>query len=272
MQNLLNNINNEKNLNILEDKDNNCIFTQQVINSINNFTNQTIEEEKNKNEKTNNNNNNNSNNNNFNINNINCNNHNNNFILLQNYYNNDYKNKKHKKTKNNYTTNHVNNIGSSDDMNSITDINFISDDNVEDDFSKKDMKLFDDKIFKNIKTRHTRLSKSKPIIDLNKILFNNDNSKYNINSSNSRGFMKQTDYGSFAESNLYINKVREDLNNRNKKNDIERYISKSKRNSVYSNLYGISNKKSNENKNSNADINIMPANKIKGLFKPPSFF
>ena len=25
--------------------------------------------------------------------------------------------------------------------------------------------------------------------------------------------MKQTDYGSFAESNLYINKVREDLNN-----------------------------------------------------------
>ena len=270
MQNLLNNINNinnEKNLNILEDKDNNCIFTQQVINSINNFTNQTLEEEKNKNEKSNNNN-----NNNFNINNINCNNHNNNFILLQNYYNNDYKNKKYKKTKNNYTTNHVNNIGSSDDMNSITDLNFISDDNVEDDFSKKDMKLFDDKIFKNIKTRHTRLSKSKPIIDLNKILFNNDNSKYNINSSNSRGFMKHTDYGSFAESNLYINKVREDLNNRNKKNDIERYISKSKRNSVYSNLYGISNKKSNENKNNNADINIMPANKIKGLFKPPSFF
>ena len=267
IQNLLKNINNQKmsnNLNNLEDNnDTNTIFTQNVINSINNFSNRSIEEDTTK--KINNIND---------INKINCNNQNNNFILLQNYYhneNNNKNNKKYIKAKSNYITK---NYGPSNEMNSPTDINFISDDNTD-----NNIKFFDEKIFKNMKTRHTRLCKSKPIISLNSI-FDNENSKSNISNNisgiNSKKYNRHVS-GSYADNHLYLDKVREDYLKRNNNNNIfgiERYITKNKRNSVYTNLYRINNinKKTNHyNKNNNYDYNIMPVNNFKGIFKPLIF-
>jgi len=114
MQNLLNKLEKEKISNNINENDGNdfnkSIFTQNVINSINNFikegNNQIIP-----------------NNSNIinNINNINSNNQSNNFILLQNYYNND--NKKYKKIKNNYNNNYI----TYDNISYITDRNFNSD-------------------------------------------------------------------------------------------------------------------------------------------------
>ena len=263
IQNLLKNINNQKISNKLEDNnDTNTIFTQNVINSINNFSNRSIEEDTTK--KIDNIND---------INNINCNNNqNNNFILLQNYYHNEKNNKSNKKyikAKSNYISN---NYGSSNEMNSPTDINFISDD-----YTDNNIKFFDEKIFKNMKTRHTRLCKSKPIINLNSI-FDNENSKSiisnNISGINSKRYNRHVS-GSYADNHLYLDKVREDYQKRNNNNNIfgiDRYIIKNKRNSVYTNLHRINNIKNNQyNKNNNYDYNIMPVNNFKGIFKPLIF-
>ena len=250
IQDLLNNIKNSK---IKEDTDNsNCIFTQNVINYINNFPNQNRYEETKKII-----------NNNFNykINNINYNNQSNNFILLQNYYNNDTKN---------YRTS-INNFGSFNEKeNNVTDINFISEENSENEIINKDMKLFDEKLFKNIKMKHKRISKSKPTINLvkiNKNIFINGKSEYNKNITNSRGFSKSNLYNTFADSHLYIDKVKEDLQNRNNKIKIEKYTSKSKTNLINSNIYLMNNITNKSSKKNSIDMNIMPANNLKGLFK-----
>ena len=264
MQNLLNNLKKEKISNNIEEEydDNNdlsynnkSIFTQNVINSINNF----IKEDNNQFS---------SNNNIHHINNINSNNHSNNFIVLQNYYNNENNNKKYKKIKINY-----NNYISFDNINYTTDRNFISDRETKQSFNinKNDINELDEKIFKLIKNKHTnRLSKSKPSLNLNLSkpninLFENEN-KYGITSNNSRGFGKSIDYGPFMESNLYFGKIKEDIQSKNKNNEIEWYKSKSKRNSECSNYFNL-NYNNNIITNNNYDVNIMPVNNIKSIFK-----
>ena len=254
VQNLLNNINISKKKINLEDNDkSHCIFTQNVINYINNNSNLNTQEETKKII---------NNNYNYKINNINYNNQSNNFILLQNYYNNDTKN---------YKTSNKNFASFEDMENNVTDINFISEENSENEIiNNKDMKLFDDKLFKNLQIKHKRLSKSKPTINLvkiNKILFNNGNSEYNKNNTNSNWFTKYNNCGSFVERHLYIDKVKEDILNRNKKLKIEKYCSKSKINLFNSNNYMMKNITNKNSKRNSIDMNIMPANNLKGLFK-----
>jgi hypothetical protein len=254
IQNLLKNINNEKMLTNLEDDDNNTIFTQNVINSINNFSSRSIEEDTTT-KKTNN---------------INCNNQNNNFILLQNYYHNENNNKSNKqyiRRKNNYTSNI---FGSYNDINNPTDINILSDDNMGD----NNLKFIDEKIFKNLNIRHTRLSKSRPIMNLNSIFDNEHNKNIfssNISSNNSKRQSRQTNNDSNIESHLYLDRIKEDNKKRNYINGIDKYNTKKNRNSVYSNLYRINNIKDNNNKKNNFDYNIMPVNNFKGIFKPLIF-
>ena len=264
MQNLLNNLKKEKISNNIDEEydgnndlsyNNKSIFTQNVINSINNF----IKEDNNQFS---------SNNNIHHINNINSNNHSNNFIVLQNYYNNENNNKKYKKIKTNY-----NNYISFDNINYTTDRNFISDRETKQSFNinKNDINELDEKIFKLIKNKHTnRLSKSKPSLNLNLSkpninLFENEN-KYGITSNNSRGFGKSIDYGPFMESNLYFGKIKEDIQSKNKNNEIEWYKSKSKINSECSNYFNL-NYNNNIITNNNYDVNIMPVNNIKSIFK-----
>ena len=263
MQNLLNKLEKEKISNNIDENDGNdfnkSIFTQNVINSINNFikegNNQIIP-----------------NNSNIinNINNINSNNQSNNFILLQNYYNND--NKKYKKIKNNYNNNYI----TYDNISYITDRNFNSDrennDNFYSNMNKDNVKILDEKLFKIIKNKNTRLSKSRPSINLNLSkpninIFENQNNKYGITSNNSRGFGKSIDYSPFIESQTFLEKVKDDLQNKN--NDIEQYKPKNKRNTYYSDYYKINN--NNNPLNKNFDINIMPANNIKSIFQYSKF-
>ena len=266
MQNLLNKLEKEKISNDIEENDrsndyNKCIFTQNVINSINNFikegNNQIIP------------------NNNIinNINNINSNNQSNNFILLQNYYNND--NKKYKKTKNNYNNN---NYITHDNISYITDRNFMSDRESNDNFylnmNKSNIKLLDENLFKLIKNKNSRLSKSRPSINLyldkpNINIFENQNNKYGITSNNSRGFGKSIDYGQFNESQIYLEKVNNDL--QNKINDINQYKIKNKRNTYYSDYYKPNVNINNLSNHKNYDVNIMPANNIKSIFQYSKF-
>ena len=268
MQNLLNNLKKEKISNNIEEYDDNSelnynnksIFTQNVINSINNF----IKEENNQFSPENN-------SNIHHINNINSNNHSNNFIVLQNYYNNENNNKKYKKIKTNF-----NNYISFDNSNYTTDRNFISDRESKQSFNmninKNDINELDQKISKLIKNKHNyRLSKSKPSLNLNLSkpninIFENDN-KYGITSNNSRGFGKSIDYGPFVESHTYIDKNKEDRQNKSKNSEIEWYKSKSKRNSDYSSYFNLNYNNNKLNNNINCEINIMPVNNIKSIFK-----
>ena len=156
-------------------------------------------------------------------------------------------------------------------MNNPTDINILSDDNTGD----NNLKFIDEKILKNLNIRHTRLSKSRPILNLNSI-FDSENNKNifssNINSNNnSKRFSRLTNNDSYNENHLYLDRIKEDNKKRNYMNGIEKYITKKNRNSVYSNLYRINNIKSNNNKNNNFDYNIMPVNNFKGIFKPLIF-
>ena len=266
MQNLLNNLKKEKISNNIEEYDDNSelnynnksIFTQNVINSINNF----IKEENNQFSPENN-------SNIHHINNINSNNHSNNFIVLQNYYNNENNNKKYKKIKTNF-----NNYISFDNSNYTTDRNFISDRESKQSFNmninKNDINELDQKISKLIKNKYNyRLSKSKPTLNLSKPninIFENDN-KYGITSNNSRGFGKSIDYGPFVESHTYIDKNKEDRQNKSKNSEIEWYKSKSKRSSDYSSYFNLNYNNNKLNNNNNCEINIMPVNNIKSIFK-----
>ena len=243
MQGLLNELekekissNIEKNVNYIkdinnDDDDNKRIFTQNVINSINNF----IETENNRiisNNQINH------------INNINNNNHNNNFILLQNYYNNEnnyINNRKNKKDKKNYF-----NYISFDDIKKSNDRNIISNreakpsKNKNIQLNKNDINALDEKIYKLIRTKNNRSSKSKPNTEINlnannkRITFLNDE-KYNIYNNNSKRYDKSSD---FLDGHYYLDK----LNEINKNKDIDLFKAKSKRNWNSLNLFGINNK------------------------------
>ena len=238
-----------------EDENNKRIFTQNVINSINNF----IETENNgiiSNNQINN------------INNINNNNHNNNFILLQNYYNNEnnyINNRKNKKPKKNYF-----NYVSFDDINKINarnniserDKKNISNKNIE--FDKNDLKTLDEKIYKLIRTKNVRPSKSKPNIEMDintkkRIPFIN-NDKYNLFNNNSRRFEKSSD---FIDSHFFFDKLNNINNNINTNKNGDLFKSKSKRNWNPLNLFGINNKARLNDQN---EFKIMPVNNIKSLF------
>ena len=257
MQSLLNKLKKEKisnnvaefedNSHVIEDNKN--IFNKNVIESINNFI---------KDENLNNNH----------VNNINSNNHSNNFILLQNYYNNENNNKKYKNSKTFYNKNFI----SYNDIDYSVDRNFLSNRESDEVFytniNRNDINELDEKIFKLIKNNNTRLSKSRPNINLNLSkpdinTFENDNYKYKISSSNSRGFDKSLDNGPFLKSHTYLDKVKQDLKIKN--NDIDLYKSRSKRNSDYSSFLIMNN--NNINSLNNYEINIMPVNNIKSIFK-----
>ena len=236
-----------------EDESNKRIFTQNVINSINNF----LETENSgiiSNNQINH------------INNIN-NNHNNNFILLQNYYNNEnnyINNRKNRKPKRNYY-----NYVSFDDINKINDKNIIStrdknnlnNKNIE--FDKNDLKTLDDKIYKLIRTKNVHPSKSKPNLDINintkkRISFLH-NDKYNIFNNNSKRFEKSTD---LIDSHYFFDKLN-NINNINTSKNGDLFKSKSKRNWNPLNLFGINNKIKLNDEN---EIKIMPVNNIQSLF------
>ena len=234
-----------------EDENNKRIFTQNVINSINNF----IETENSgiiSNNQINH------------INNINNNNHNNNFILLQNYYNNEnnyINSRKNKNPKRNYY-----NYVSFDDINKINiKINIsernkqnLKNNNIE--FDKNDIKTLDEKIYKLIRTKNVRPSKSKPNLEMNintkkRISFLN-NDKYSLFNNNSKRFEKSTD---FIDSHFFFDKI----NNINSNKNSDLFKSKSKRNWNPLNLFGINNKTRINDEN---DLKIMPVNNIKSLF------
>ena len=234
-----------------EDENNKRIFTQNVINSINNF----IETENSgiiSNNQINH------------INNINNNNHNNNFILLQNYYNNEnnyINSRKNKNPKRNYY-----NYVSFDDINKINIKNNISERNKQNlknnniEFDKNDIKTLDEKIYKLIRTKNVRPSKSKPNLEMNintkkRISFLN-NDKYSLFNNNSKRFEKSTD---FIDSHFFFDKI----NNINSNKNSDLFKSKSKRNWNPLNLFGINNKTRINDEN---DLKIMPVNNIKSLF------
>ncbi len=234
-----------------EDENNKRIFTQNVINSINNF----IETENSgiiSNNQINH------------INNINNNNHNNNFILLQNYYNNEnnyINSRKNKNPKRNYY-----NYVSFDDINKINIKNNISERNKQNlknnniEFNKNDIKTLDEKIYKLIRTKNVRPSKSKPNLEMNintkkRISFLH-NDKYSLFNNNSKRFEKSTD---FIDSHFFFDKI----NNINSNKNSDLFKSKSKRNWNPLNLFGINNKTRINDEN---DLKIMPVNNIKSLF------
>ena len=234
-----------------EDENNKRIFTQNVINSINNF----IKTENSgiiSNNQINH------------INNINNNNHNNNFILLQNYYNNEnnyINSRKNKNPKRNYY-----NYVSFDDINKINIKNNISERNKQNlknnniEFDKNDIKTLDEKIYKLIRTKNVRPSKSKPNLEMNintkkRISFLN-NDKYSLFNNNSKRFEKSTD---FIDSHFFFDKI----NNINSNKNSDLFKSKSKRNWNPLNLFGINNKTRINDEN---DLKIMPVNNIKSLF------
>ena len=234
-----------------EDENNKRIFTQNVINSINNF----IETENSgiiSNNQINH------------INNINNNNHNNNFILLQNYYNNEnnyINSRKNKNPKRNYY-----NYVSFDDINKVNIKNNISERNKQNlknnniEFDKNDIKTLDEKIYKLIRTKNVRPSKSKPNLEMNintkkRISFLN-NDKYSLFNNNSKRFEKSTD---FIDSHFFFDKI----NNINSNKNSDLFKSKSKRNWNPLNLFGINNKTRINDEN---DLKIMPVNNIKSLF------
>ena len=234
-----------------EEENNKRIFTQNVINSINNFietensgiiTNNQINHR----------------------NNINTNNHNNNFILLQNYYNNennDINNRKNKKPKKNFfnyvsfdATKKTNErkIISNRDNNQLYNINKKLD--------KSDINILDEKINKLIRTKNNRSSKSKPNLDINvnaqkRISLLNDE-KYKLFNDKSKRLEKSSD---LIESHFFFNKLNIIDTNKN----IDSFKYKSKRNWNSLNLFGINNK---SNINDENQIKIMPVNNIKSLF------
>ena len=266
MQGLLNKLEKEKlsnnfenyddsftNKNNEEDNNNKRIFTQNVINSINNF----IETENNgiiTNNQINH------------INNINNNNHNNNFILLQNYYNNENnyinirKNKKAKKNYFNYVS--FDEIKKPKEKNNISDRENKNLNNKNIKLDKGDINELDEKIYRLIKTKNNRTSKSKPNLETNinankkRISFLNDDN-YRILNNNSKRYDKSSE---FLEGHLFFDK----LNDVNKNKGMDLFKSKSKRNWNSLNLFGINNKLKIHDENS--EIKIMPANNINSLF------
>ena len=235
-----------------EEEDNKRIFTQNVINSINNF----IETENSRfipNNQINH------------INNINNNNHNNNFILLQNYYNNEnsyLNNRKNKKSKrNNFNYVSFDDIKKSNDKNIISDRENknLNNKNIESD--KNDINILDEKIYKLIRTKNNRASKSKPNLEINlnakkRISFLTDN-KYKLFNNNSKRFEKSSD---LINGHFFFDK----LNNLDKNKDSDLFKAKGKRNWNNLNLFGINNKiKINDD---SSEFKIMPVNNIKSLF------
>ena len=250
--------NDDSNINInIEDNNNNInnnkrIFTQNVINSINSF----IETENNgiiTNNQINH------------INNINNNNHNNNFILLQNYYNNEsnyINNRKNKKTKKNYF-NYVSfeEYKKRNDKNIISDREYKNYNNRIIKLDKDNINALDGKIYKLIKTKNNRNSKSKPNLEINldankKRISFLDGDKYKILNNQSKRFDKSID---FLEGHYFFDK----LNDINKNNDIDLFRAKNKKNWNSLNLFGINNK---IGINNNSGFKIMPVNNIKSLF------
>ena len=252
MQGLLNKLEKEKISNNIEKNENSSndiiekpIFTQNVINSINN----SIDNENSRiisNE-----------------NNINNNKHSHNFILLENYYNNEnnyINNRKNKKNKSNFF-----NYVSFDDNKKTKDRNIVSykgnnNKNKNSQMNKNDMNILNEKIYKLIKTKNNRISKSKPNLDLNlntqkRLSFLKDE-KYNLFSNNSKKMEKSSN---FIDANLFLDKLKDDLHTINKSSDIDLFKSKSKRNWNSNDYFELNN-------NINSDINIMPVNNIKSLF------
>ena len=246
--------NSNNSLNIDDNDDNKKnIFTQNVINSINNF----IETENNQiisNKQVNH------------INNINNNNNNNNFILLQNYYNNEnnfINNRKNKKSKKNYF-----NYVSFDEIKKPKDRNIISNRECKNNNNNKnihmnnnDINVLDEKINKLLRSKNNRASKSRPNQEINlttgkkMISFLNDDN-YNFLNNNSKRYDKSSD---FFDLNFNLDK----LNEINKNKGFELFKSKSKRSWNPLNLLGINNK---VDKIDEIDIKIMPVNNIKSLF------
>ena len=252
MQGLLNKLEKEKISNNIEKNENSSndiiekpIFTQNVINSINN----SIDNENSRiisNE-----------------NNINNNKHSHNFILLENYYNNEnnyFNNRKNKKNKSNFF-----NYVSFDDNKKTKDRNIVSykgnnNKNKNSQMNNNDMNILNEKIYKLIKTKNNRISKSKPNLDLNlntqkRLSFLKDE-KYNLFSNNSKKMEKSSN---FIDANLFLDKLKDDLHTINKSSDIDLFKSKSKRNWNSNDYFELNN-------NINSDINIMPVNNIKSLF------
>ena len=252
MQGLLNKLEKEKISNNIEKNENNSndiiekpIFTQNVINFINN----SIDNENSRiisNE-----------------NNINNNKHSHNFILLENYYNNEnnyINNRKNKKNKSNFF-----NYVSFDDNKKTKDRNIVSykgnkNKNKNSQMNNNDMNILNEKIYKLIKTKNNRISKSKPNLDLNlntqkRLSFLKDE-KYNLFSNNSKKMEKSSN---FIDANLFLDKLKDDLHTINKSSDIDLFKSKSKRNWNSNDYFELNN-------NINSDINIMPVNNIKSLF------
>ena len=252
MQGLLNKLEKEKISNNIEKNENSSndiiekpIFTQNVINSINN----SIDNENSRiisNE-----------------NNINNNKHSHNFILLENYYNNEnnyINNRKNKKNKSNFF-----NYVSFDDNKKTKDRNIVSykgnnNKNKNSQMNNNDMNILNEKIYKLIKTKNNRISKSKPNLDLNlntqKRLSFLKEEKYNLFSNNSKKMEKSSN---FIDANLFLDKLKDDLHTINKSSDIDLFKSKSKRNWNSNDYFELNN-------NINSDINIMPVNNIKSLF------
>ena len=252
MQGLLNKLEKEKISNNIEKNENSSndiiekpIFTQNVINSINN----SIDNENSRiisNE-----------------NNINNNKHSHNFILLENYCNNEnnyINNRKNKKNKSNFF-----NYVSFDDNKKTKDRNIVSykgnnNKNKNSQMNNNDMNILNEKIYKLIKTKNNRISKSKPNLDLNlntqkRLSFLKDE-KYNLFSNNSKKMEKSSN---FIDANLFLDKLKDDLHTINKSSDIDLFKSKSKRNWNSNDYFELNN-------NINSDINIMPVNNIKSLF------
>ena len=200
MQGLLNKLEKEKISNNIEKNENSSndiiekpIFTQNVINSINN----SIDNENSRiisNE-----------------NNINNNKHSHNFILLENYYNNEnnyINNRKNKKNKSNFF-----NYVSFDDNKKTKDRNIVSykgnnNKNKNSQMNNNDMNILNEKIYKLIKTKNNRISKSKPNLDLNKsislLLLIVCKSSFNL-SKNKFASIKLLDFSIFFE--LLLNKL-----------------------------------------------------------------
>ena len=252
MQGLLNKLEKEKISNNIEKNENSSndiiekpIFTQNVINSINN----SIDNENSRiisNENI-----------------INNNKHSHNFILLENYYNNEnnyINNRKNKKNKSNFF-----NYVSFDDNKKTKDRNIVSykgnkNKNKNSQMNNNDMNILNEKIYKLIKTKNNRISKSKPNLDLNlntqkRLSFLKDE-KYNLFSNNSKKMEKSSN---FIDANLFLDKLKDDLHTINKSSDIDLFKSKSKRNWNSNDYFELNN-------NINSDINIMPVNNIKSLF------
>ena len=262
MQGLLNKLEKEKISNNVEKLENNPneineeennnkrIFTQNVINSINQFL-ETDNSGIISNNQINH------------INNINNNNHNNNFILLQNYYSNENNYINHKKSKkNNFNFVSFDDVKKSNtkNINTEREKNNFNNKNIQ--LNKNDINVLSEKINKLIKTKNNRGSRSRPNIETNlnlnnrRISFLNDD-KYKILNNNSKKYDKSSD---FLEGHFFFDK----LNFNDKNRDIESFKSKSKMNWNSLNLFGINNKLKFDEDNSK--IKIMPVNSIKNLF------